>query len=55
MFFVRLVGSPATRFTESYIKVLKQLARQAGISFHRLQTLVARDYKDLDRVIEWDR
>ena len=55
MFFVRLVVSPATRFTESYIKDLKQLARQAGISFHRLQTLVARDYKDLDRVIEWDR
>ncbi|MFP6617784.1 MAG: hypothetical protein VB877_00445 [Pirellulaceae bacterium] len=55
MFFVRLVISPTARFNESYIKDLKQLARQAGISFHRLQTLVARDYKDLDRAIEWDR
>lgn len=55
MFFVRLIISPARRFDASYIKDLKQLARQAGISFHRLQTLVARDYKDLDRSIEWER
>ena len=55
MFFVRLGISPSRRYDEPYIKDLKGLASQAGISFHRLRTLVARDYKDLDSTIDWDR
>jgi len=55
MFFVRLVISPARKYDDTYIKDLKGLASQAGISFHRLRTLVARDYKDLDGTIDWDR
>ena len=55
MFFVRLVISPARKYDNAYIKDLKGLASQAGISFHRLRTLVARDYKDLDSTIDWDR
>ena len=55
MFFVRLLISPARKYDDAYIKDLKGLASQAGISFHRLRTLVARDYKDLDSTIDWDR
>ena len=55
MFFVRLAISPSRRYDNAYIKELKSLANQAGISFHRLRTLVARDYKDLDSTIDWDR
>ena len=55
MVFVQLAISPGRKYDEAYIKELKQLANQAGISFHRLRTLVARDYKDLDRTIDWDR
>jgi hypothetical protein len=55
MFFVRLLISPARKYDNAYIKDLKGVASQAGISFHRLRTLVARDYKDLDGTIDWDR
>lgn len=55
MVFVRLAISPSRKYDEAYIKNLRQLANQAGISFHRLRTLVARDYRDLDGTIDWDR